>query len=600
MCGITGTIGIQLSQNEFEKELHKMKHRGPDGYGIWNSEDKDVWMGHRRLAILDKDQRSNQPMVFNERYVIVYNGEIYNYLELRKELQQEGINFITASDTEVLLHMMILKGPSALNRLNGMWAFALYDIIEKTLFISRDRLGKKPMYIVQRDNIFAFASEMKSLYHLFNGISYNEEFIKYSVHNFMDAESRRETIIDGIEKFPSGSYGIYQNGKLKIDRYYFPERLLENNRKFNRFEDAVDEFKALFESSCSLRMRSDVPVGSALSGGIDSSFVVSTIAKLGFTSNGYKALVSGFPGSFLDETKEAYIVAQNAGVPIETIEVDNNFDGDQLLESIYQFEEIAGTAPIPFYQLYKGFRERNIVVTLDGHGGDEIFGGYSFDLYYKLSDDFPDIFKMRKTLDTIFKTWNFPHDFTLKQTIPHFKSEFLKRIRKKKLFNSLTKEKYFSQKLFHSTFQGILPTLLRNYDKYSMQAGVEVRMPFLDHRILEFAFSLPNEYKVSKGFTKRIVRKAAAPIVPATILENRVKTGWNSPMSEWFAGPWKKWLQDQIHSIDFHNCDLIDRQDILSKVDHFYSMHPEQGGAQNLWLQLQPFLIEKANKKYSD
>lgn len=598
MCGISGTVGFKLSSDIFTSELHKMEHRGPDGYGIWNSPDNNVWLGHRRLAIIDADARSNQPMLFGDRYVIVYNGEIYNYKELRIELEQEGVVFTTESDTEVLLHLIIRKGPNALQRLNGMWAFALYDTYEQSLLISRDRLGEKPLYIVCQNNRFAFASEMKNLYHLFNELDYNREFIDYSVHNFMEAESKSETIIKGIEKFPPASYGIYSKGQLKTVSYYFPEHLLESKKKYRDIEEAIEEFKDLFESSCSLRMRSDVPVGSALSGGIDSGLVASTISKLGFTHVGYKALVSSFPGSYLDETEDAIKIAENAGIPIEALVVNPDVSPEHMLEAIYQFEDIAGTAPLPFYQLYKGFRNRGVVVSLDGHGGDELFGGYSFDLYHKLPDDFPNLFRMRQTLNTIFKTWNAPNEITFKQTMPYFKAEILKRLRDKRFFSWMKDEGHFRKRLFHSTFYGMLPTLLRNYDKYSMQAGVEVRMPFLDYRILEFAFSLPNEYRVNDGFTKAILRKAAAPIVPASILKNRLKTGWNSPLGEWFAGPWKQWLQDELNSTNFQNCDLVDKDEIRKEAILFFGTESPKNNATELWLKFQPFLIEQANKKF--
>jgi asparagine synthase (glutamine-hydrolysing) len=599
MCGISGIIGYGLTEEDFTRELHKMEHRGPDGFGVWSQADGSVRLGHRRLAIIDTDDRANQPMLFEGRYVLVFNGEIYNYIELRSQLEQEGVVFSTRSDTEVLLHMMIRKGPSALTILNGMWAFALYDISERTLFLSRDRLGKKPLYLILGQNRIAFASEMKSLYRYLGRIDYDKEVIDLTMSNFMDAEMQKDTIIRGIEKFPPACYGIYKNGELKTYRYYFPEELLSKRPNYKRFEDAVDEFRSLFESSCSLRMRSDVPVGSALSGGIDSSFVVSTIAKLGFAHSGYKALVSSFPGSFLDETKEAFAVADHAGVPVDAVIVNSKIEPDDILEATYQFEDIAGTAPLPFFQLYNAFRKQGVVVTLDGHGGDELFGGYSFDLYYKLEDDFPDIFKMRKTLDIIDKMYGFQNLITIKSVIPYLKTEIKKRMRENSLSDFFPDGQHFRKRLFHSTFYGMLPTLLRNYDKYSMQAGVEVRMPFLDYRIVEFAFSLPDEYKVRNGFSKAIVRKAAASIVPSMIVNNRVKTGWNSPMGEWFSGPWKQWLMDETSSVEYQNCDLIDQVAIGHTILQLFHSDGEQQIGQKLWLLLQPYLIEKANKKFS-
>lgn len=600
MCGIYGTINIKTEQEVFERELHKIKHRGPDGYGVWQSKDEEVWLGHRRLAIIDTDVRSNQPMVFDGRYVIVFNGEIYNYIELKAELEKAGVTFRTTSDTEVLFRLMMHKGPAALSALNGMWSFVIYDEVEKKLFITRDRIGKKPLYYIYNGEQFAFSSEIKNLVRYLPQVEYDKAFINFAVNQVQDAEVLEQTIIKGIKKFPSGSYGNFQGGKLTIHRYYFPEELLAQKNPFKNFNEAAEHFKELFQSSCRLRMRSDVPVGSALSGGIDSSLVVSTIAQMGFAKSGaYKALVSSFPGSFLDETADAKIIAQHAGVQLQPVEVQTDLDPNHILHAVYQFEEIAGTSPIPFFQLYQGFRDRNVVVTLDGHGSDELFGGYSFDLYEKLKDDFPNLFKMQHTLHTIDKMYGQANNIGLKEAWPHFKTELLQKIKKKQLLTVFEKEHYYKQQLFHSTFKGILPTLLRNYDKYSMAAGVEVRMPFLDYRIIEFAFSIPNSYKLRKGFTKAIVRNAGKGIVPPHILANKVKTGWNSPMGEWFAGPWKQWLQDETTSTAFHSCDLINQTNIKKSVAAFYKAAPEQNAGQHIWLQLQPYLIEKANKQFN-
>jgi asparagine synthase (glutamine-hydrolysing) len=576
-----------------------MQHRGPDGYGVWQSKDDRVLLGHRRLAIIDTDSRSNQPMIFNERFIIVFNGEIYNYIELKQELVKEGIKFKTGSDTEVLLQLIIHKGPVALSTLNGMWSFVIYDEQEKKIFLSRDRIGKKPLYYVHDGERFAFSSEMKNLVRYLPRFEYDREFVDFSIQHPLDNETHEQTIIKGIKKFPSGSYGTFEGAALKVNRYYFPEKLLEQDSHYKSFEEGVEQFKELFQSSCRLRMRSDVPVGSALSGGIDSSFVVSTIAGMGFAKDGtYKALVSSFPGSFLDETRDAMLIAKHAGVAVEPLVVQPDLDPDHLLKAVYDFEEIAGTSPIPFFQLYKGFRERNVVVSLDGHGSDELFGGYSFDLLEKIKDDFPDIFEMRHTLDTLDKMYGFNNHISLQQALPHFKKELLQAMKHRKWFRLFEREKYYKHQLLHSTFRGILPTLLRNYDKYSMLAGVEVRMPFLDYRIIEFAFTLPNKYKLRNGFSKAIVRQAARGIVPDSILNNRVKTGWNSPMGEWFAGPWKEWLLDEIGSSAFNNSELIDQQQIQRKVQLFFNSGKDHGSGQDLWLHLQPYLIEKANKQF--
>ena len=601
MCGIFGTVNYRISRETFQHQLDKIKHRGPDGFGIWENKNNNVKLGHRRLAIIDTDSRANQPMLFGNRYAITFNGEIYNYIEIKKELQQKGVKFVTESDTEVLLQLIILEGPAALNKLNGMWSLVIYDETEQSLFISRDRIGKKPLYYIHDGDQFAFASEMKSLYNLLPQFSYNRAFLDFSLAHPFDNERLPDTIINGIKKFPAGSYAEYKQGELKISRYYFPEKLLEQKPVYKNFNEAVEQFRELFESSCTLRMRSDVPVGSALSGGIDSGYVVSTIGKLGFgKKGGYTAIVSSFPGSALDETEEALAVAKHAGMEAVKITVTPDLSADHILKSVYDFEEVYLTAPISFFQTYSGFRENGIVVTLDGHGGDELFGGYPFDMGTKLKDDFPNLFKMRNTLLTIDKMYGKNTAIELKDTWPHFKTQLLKKIKDKKPFSIFEKEKYYRDKLFHSTFKGILPTLLRNYDHYSMHAGVEVRMPFLDYRIIEFAFTLPNDYKVRNGFSKAIVREAAKGIVPDAILTNKLKSGWNSPMGEWLGGELKQWLLDEVHSTAFNNCDLIDQKALTKKVEQYYTeARYEHVAGQNLWLQLQPYLIEKANKQFA-
>lgn len=600
MCGIYGTLTFRIDEQEFVNELNKMQHRGPDDFGVWVSTDNKAILGHRRLAIIDTSTRSKQPMTFDDRYVIVFNGEIYNYVELKKDLEKKGVVFYTESDTEVLLKLIMLEGTTGLSLLNGMWSFVIYDSVEKSFLMSRDRVGKKPLYYIHDGERFAFSSEIKNLICYLDQVEYDRDFMDFSVNNVLACEISEKTIFKKIKKFPSGSFGYFRNYELKITRYYFPEQLLLQQQSRASFEEATQQFKELFESSCKLRMRSDVPVGSALSGGIDSGFVVSTLARLGYgRDSSYRALVSSFPGSHLDETGDALCIARNAKIEVEPIIVNPDIDPDHILEAIYQFEEIAGTSPIPFFQLYKAFSDRNVVVTLDGHGADELFGGYSFDLYSKIKDDFPNLFKIKNTLNTIDKMYGQNNELGLNDAWPHFKWELLKKIRVRNILSVFEKEQYFKAKLLESTFYGILPTLLRNYDKYAMASGVEVRMPFLDYRIIEFAFSLPNNFKYRNGLTKAIVRNAAKDIVPQKILSNKIKTGWNSPMGEWFAGPWKQWLNDEIESLEFKNCDFINPVEIRSLVQKFFQADQNHCEGQELWTRLQPYLIEKAFKKFA-
>lgn len=597
MCGIFGTIKYNISEDTFRNRLDLLKHRGPDGFGIWNSEDSSTRIGHRRLAIIDTTINAKQPMIAYDRYVLSYNGEIYNYIEIRNELINQGIEFTTSSDSEVLLKLLILKGPKALSALNGMWSFVLYDKLEQTLLISRDRLGEKPLYYIDDGNKFAFASEMKSLYNCLDDFNYDINVINEYKTNPNNG-FLTDTIIKGIKKFPAGFYAVVKDRKMELIQFYNPEDLLTcDEKKYKSIHEAVDEFTNLFKSSCLLRMRSDVPAGSSLSGGIDSGLVVNTISAQRSIDTNYKAVVSSFPGSVLDETESALQIAKNAGVEAIKVIVNPNDSPDNILKSVYHFEEISGTSSIPFFQTYKAFRENHIYVTLDGHGGDELFGGYAADIKDKLIDDFPDVFKMRTSMQTMENIYGRDTKISLGLAWLYFKQEWKRRQKEgQPLFK---KTAAYKERLHYSTFKGILPTLLRNYDKYSMSAGVEVRMPFLDYRIVEFAFKLPNEYKVDKGFSKLLLRTAGKGILPNNILNNKTKIGWNSPMGEWLSGSWKEWLLDELNSVEFANCQLVNKQKCIQLVDEFLKSDvKDQEKGQLIWLKLQPYLIEKANKKY--
>jgi asparagine synthase (glutamine-hydrolysing) len=600
MCGILGLSGFQISKEEFVFELNRIIHRGPDGFGVFEDTDAQVILGHRRLAIIDTDDRSNQPMSVGERYTFIYNGEIYNYREIREYLVSKGCTFITESDTEVLLQLLIIDGPDALNKCNGMWAFVLYDSHDRSLLFGRDRLGKKPLYYHRADNKIAFCSEMKGLYSFLPSIEYSKDYINQAMFDPMSVEQRPDCLICGIEKFPAGCYGVFKDSKFTISRYYNPDRLIGSPTKRKTFNEATEELGALLVDSCNLRMRSDVPVGTALSGGVDSSLITSIIAQLGYSqSDFYTALIASFPNSMLDETDDAIMVAENARVNYQTVDIIPKVTEDSILWSIFQFEEIVATAPIPFNTTYQAFRRNGVVVTLDGHGADELFGGYTMDLYSKLDDDYPNVLSMRKTLQLLSDMYGGTKLIPFSEVNPHFKARLLADFSSRDFGKLLSSDSYRT-KLHNSTFYGILPTLLRNFDRFSMQAGVEVRMPFLDYRIVEFAFDLKTKYIIKDGFSKAIVREVGKNIVPKQILNNKRKTGWNSPMGEWLKSSLKEWYLDEIHSLGFQKCDLIDVDSYKKRaLNYLNSQTINQNEAQSLWLNLQPYLIEKSNSRYA-
>jgi asparagine synthase (glutamine-hydrolysing) len=603
MCGI---LGILPSMNEvsFKKSLDKLEHRGPDGFGIWTDETARVTLGHRRLSILDLSDNAKQPMIWHDRYVITFNGEIYNYVELKKGLEDKGIKFRSTSDTEVLVALFAEEGPKCLNKLNGMWSLAIFDKQDESLFISRDRMGKKPLFYLQKGKTFAFASEMKALYSFLDEVKPNSLLIEKAKLDMFSYENTDECLIKGINRFPAASYGYFRNGKLSITKFWEPlENLIDVPR---RYEEQVEMFRELFVDACKIRMRSDVQIGTALSGGLDSSATISTMSHIAkkldgnFSKDWQHAYVASFPGSYLDETREAKMVADNIGVDATYLVIDPLKDIDKLFYYSYLFEEFYITSPIPFIQLYKKIREDGTKVTLDGHGSDELFGGYPFDLSPKLLDDYPNPFRMRDTLNTIIESSNDNEKVSAGRVFLDYKN--ITRNKIKNLFsNNLNWKKApldnLNQQLYRSSFKTILPTLLRNYDRYSMINGVEIRMPFLDHRIVSFAFSIPSTSKVRGGYTKAIVRDAVTNIIPDEIRLLKRKIGFNSPINEWIKGPLRPWILDELNSQDFRNASLIEpafvKKKFMAAINSKGTAVSEGGEA---WNSFMPYVWEKSLK----
>jgi asparagine synthase (glutamine-hydrolysing) len=601
MCGILGHMP-SCDYQIFSLSLDKIQHRGPDGFVIWNDDQNRITLGHRRLAIIDLSENAKQPMEWGDRFVITYNGEIYNYIEIRKELEQKGIQFKTQSDTEVLLALYATEGSKGLQKLNGMWAFAIYDNEDNSIFLSRDRMGKKPLFYMRKGNVFAFASEMKALYSFLGNVEPDMEVIEMAKSNMFSYEATERCLIRGIKRFPAASFGIYKNGNLNIINYWKPlDHLISVPKHYN---EQVEMFRELFIDACKIRMRSDVPIGTALSGGIDSSATISAMAYVAkhlqgeYNKDWQHAYVASFPGTFLDETIEAKKVADYLHISATYLNIDPRKELDKLFYYSYLFEEFYITSPIPFIQLYGKIKESGTSVTLDGHGSDELFGGYGFDISPKIKDDYPNPFKMRQTLQTISDTGQDENKISFGRVYLESKNITRKRfskIMKPDLKNGIDRLDHLNRQLYSSSFENILPTLLRNYDRYSMINGVEIRMPFLDHRIVSFAFSIPGSSKVRNGFTKAIVRDAMKGFFPDEIRLLKRKIGFNSPFTEWMKGPLKEWVYDQMNSLDFKTASFIDPLIVSQKIERMID-DPAATFLDGVeaWKSMMPFVWEKS------
>ena len=628
MCGIFGVINKKTEKELADICVDRMAHRGPDGRGVW--QEKGTTLGHRRLAILDLSDNGLQPMMYpyaSKRYALVFNGEIYNFLELRDELKDKGYEFRSESDSEVVLASYMEWKERCLERFNGMWAFIIWDREEERMFIARDRFGVKPLFYAQFDDGgIAFGSEMKVITPLMSEVRPNRGLVT-DPGRIVYYESTDECVIEGIRRFPAGSYAYADRNGLKITRWW---NTLDNLVSVpDAYEEQVELLRDLFLDACKLRMRSDVTIGTALSGGLDSSATICAMAHLADQASGsaqgagasaadsyarvnrdwQHAYVATFPGTTMDESVYAKKVTDHLKINSTFVNIDPVKAIDKLDDFIYLFEDVYLTSPIPMMLLYGALREDHTLVTIDGHGADELFGGYTFDFIHALKDAHGS-----KERDMVLDayTGSFPKDgsnIALKSTgksAVYF--NYLKRSVKDKLkrgsegykrVRAAGDKRYeemdtLNKILYASSHETILPTLLRNYDRYSMANGVEIRMPFMDYRIVTLAMSLGWKSKLHGGFSKSIVRDAMAPYMPHDIAYRRTKIGFNTPIVEWMQGPLREYFTDVITSSAFLSCDLIDPVSVSSKVSQVIN-DPAATFAQGeqAWSALYPYLWEK-------
>lgn len=615
MCGIYGVIEKKVDRELAMKCLNTMTHRGPNGYGLWQED--GVTLGHRRLSILDLSSAGSQPMSYaNERYWMTFNGEIYNFIEIRMELEKKGYTFRGNSDSEVIMAAYCEWKDKCVDRFNGMWTFAIWDKEEKTLFMSRDRFGVKPLFYTEfPGGGIAFASEMKAIMPLMGRVEANKElFDRYFGDNHY--ENQPECLIHGIKRFPAGTNAWYRNGKLTLTRYWNTlDHLIEVPKTY---EEQVAQFRELFLDACKIRMRSDVTLGTGLSGGLDSS---ATICAMSYISKNLSdermnddwqhAYVACFPGTEQDETKYAKAVTDYLGIRHTFMNIDTAVSEKEFLRQLYCFEELWGNPQVPMMELYKKEQELGTTVSLDGHAADELFAGYGFDILKA----YPDA-KSKEDIDVITTAYLNQNS---EEGIPVGSAEFKKyrnklyreamfKYRAKKLLGREAVRSAYSdhpnwnrldnltKTLFVSTHETILPTLLRNYDRDSMASSVEIRMPFLDYRIVEMAFSLGWRSKLHGGWSKSIVRDACADFMPKEVCYRRTKLGFNAPILDWMRGPYREFFEDTVADPAFANCSLIDQPDVIR--EDLRKFLAAEGGtfsqAADIWNRIQPYLWERA------
>ena len=572
MCGIGGIINKNNKSVE-ELLIHQMTeiiaHRGPDSSGSYLY--KNIAFGHRRLSILDLSSSGHQPMKYLDDLVITYNGEIYNFIEIREELIQKGYIFDSNSDTEVILKAYHFWGKTCVNYFNGMWSFSILDIKQKIVFCSRDRFGVKPFYYIENNDLFSFGSEISQLLPFIPNRILNKKIaLDYLISGI--EECSNETFFKDIYLLKGGHNLVFdlQTNSYEIERYY---NLKISDQKNTSVDDYIQELKR----SITLRLRSDVKVGTCLSGGIDSSTISSFASKLYQNSNEKFMAIHAKSSEYkTDESEFAKIVSKIANINLNFVEPSYSDFKSNILSIIkIQQEPFGSLSIIMQYFVFKKAKELGCIVMLDGQGGDETLLGY--ERYY------PAIVKSKKGIAKLKALLQSSKNsrLSLLDTIKYqyYFSNYKLRLKRLKFKNAFYKSEILNEyeseelRIISESYNDIsilqkneiessqLPHLLKYEDRNSMANSIESRLPFLDYKLVELSLNTNNSLKIKDGWTKFILRKAAETILPKEIVWRKTKLGFNAPEKTWT----KEFENEMIKEIE--------QSEILNNFIHFKKLY---------------------------
>lgn len=573
MCGIAGIYKFNnelVNTSELKQMTDSIIHRGPDGEGHWINPRGLVGFGHRRLSIIDLSEKGKQPMHYaNGRYTITFNGEIYNYIELKKELISKGYQFFSDSDTEVLLALYDEKKEKCLHHLDGMFAFSIWDEKEQILFCARDRFGEKPFHYYRDEDQFIFASEIKQFWNVGVKKQIDQEKMLFYVKtgDFEEDNHVTDTFYKNITRLDAAHYLIIRaDNRISTQRYWDIDL---NAKPFvGSIEQAAEIFLELFTDSIRLRLRADVPVGSSLSGGLDSSSIVMLIDAL----KGKELKQNTFSARFKN-------FAKDEGTHIETVvKVCNNVNVqytwpdkvyfEKVFDKVtYHQDEPYGSASIiAQYAVMQLAKENNVTVLLDGQGADEYLAGYlSYyhgylnQLYYYNTN----LYQTEEKAYHQFHNQVSPYSSIAKTETIRMK---FGRLKKTLLKQDLPYKDHLAIALKQSTTQVGLKELLRYADRNSMAHSREVRLPFLSHKLVEFVFSLPDEYKINSGWTKFILRKSMDRILPKSICWRIDKIGYEPPQKKWIESEkFKTEIETARKTLDIKSINEIDNKSVFTQ-----------------------------------
>lgn len=619
MCGIAGLITKDFNIEDALNRAHNVQsHRGPNNQSsyIKNSEIWNIGLAHQRLSIIDLKDESNQPMFHNDQGIIIFNGEIYNYLEIKDELIQEGYNFKTNSDTEVLLVCLHHFGiEQALDRLNGMWSFIWYNIQDEKIYMCRDRMGVKPLhYYINGDNIF-FSSEIKTILEM-SGDKFGLNLQKvgeYLVQSLL--ATNEDTFFEGIYRLKPGTYAEFDltSSKVNIDiKEYWSLKIQEESILDE--EKTIQEIRDILTDSIKLRLRSDVPVGVLLSGGIDSS-AITAISKevLETNSEGLNIFSAVSDNKKYDESHYIDLVANHLNISVNKVNLDfGPEEAVNLLDKVnwHNDEPVGSFSNVAHYLLMRKAHELGITVILSGQGADEILCGYrkyvGFYIQQLVSEKRYSLaikkFLEFKRQGTVVNQFTFRE---AKRYLPNALKSKEINILGEKVKNSFTpvnvgigKNKEVRARQIADVRRFSVPVLTHYEDRMSMAWSREIRVPFLDYRLVEKLVSLPIEYKLKNGWTKYILRKAIEPILPSEIVWRKDKQGFINPESEWLKNDLRQKLVEVFNNDSLiYQYGLINKEALLTKYEK-YCNQPEGKG--EVWFKdiFTPFALESWLKQY--
>jgi asparagine synthase (glutamine-hydrolysing) len=612
MCGIAGIWNLNenvLPMERLVKFTDSIIERGPDGSGYELFQNNTLGLGHRRLSILDLTEAGKQPMFFaDNRYAITYNGEVFNFEEIRTELESKGYIFKTQTDTEVLLAAYHQWGEGCLNRFNGMWAFAIWDEKEQELFMARDRFGIKPFYYLHKPGeIFAFASETRAFKQL-DGYAreFDMQMIDFQLEGARIHGSGYSIYKEIYQILPGHCVRLKKNGPFKQKRWWHIKDHVRSNIP-KTLEAQAEEFYTIFRDACRIRLISDVSVGTALSGGLDSSSVYSVVYDLlqnesmhRTHADSQKAFVATFPGLLADERHYAEEAISYTKGPAVFLDQEYGYLPDRVVSDTLLFDAL-NVGPITSVSgIYAGMKKSGITVSMDGHGVDEMLYGYR-DMIYNLFYHFykkGDFSKARMIQDVLIPTYHEVEQDGAMHNIQNLMNAARNPLNKiKTMIKWLIKGEsidrstymthpamtglgepydfsemdYVDRMVFQETFVDTLPSIFRDFDRAGMMNSVEIRMPFMDWRLVSYIFSLPFESKVNHEFNKLVLREAMKGKMAEGIRTRKHKIGIGSPVEHWFKTDLKTWALDLLHSQSYRQNQYTIDSAFIENLENAYA-----------------------------